>query len=202
MNSKRSFAGDSESGHRSKRRLIESLQQLSLNAGSSNTNNGAAESLAIETETDNDEYMDVYKPNTEFIPDIDRFLKEDEERDQERRGGLVVNKPFFKIPTSVMFRTDHLHFFQRPSRQLILYIPSWQLLYDNLLRWANGKGLLHEREMELDSSTSGSVAVNPVSGVYLLYGEMNDSVVEDRDFVLANNGLAATDQSSDSMDID
>lgn len=205
MKTKRLFSTDSENGPPSKRRLIESLKHLSLDPAISSRSSTVEASTSSDS-TDGVEYMDVYKDNTEFIPDIDKFLREnagsDDEEEPERSGGLIVNKQFIDFPASIVYRNDHLHFFQRPSHDLLLYIPSWQLLYDNLVKWVTKIGLLIEEDMELDDTEGikGLVTNLAGSGVYLPDGEMSNSLSN------YNTTTADFDQSTelsqDSMDID
>lgn len=199
MNSKRPLAEESESSHRAKRRLVESLQQLSLTHNDLKNSEPAVKSLETTAYNDSnyDDYMDVYKPNTEFIFDIDRFLKNEDGNGNEEEqigDGIIVNRRFFKVPTSVLFKAERLHFYQRLTKQLIGYIPGYLLLYNNVLKWASRLGLFldyqNEQDMELEDPRERSESLPYEEEIYqqVRYNDYSPHMY--------------TSPSPDSMDID
>ncbi|KAA8898860.1 hypothetical protein TRICI_006443 [Trichomonascus ciferrii] len=105
-------------GHGAKRRLISSLESLSL---TSTGNNRSASN-------DNDlpDYMDTSSPNTVFIPSIDRFLLDDEEEFEPIPNRLLA------IPPSLVQNSSDLHFFQRPTLELLPYEPPHLIIWKHL----------------------------------------------------------------------
>lgn len=143
------FSDDSEEG-RAKRRLITSMAGLSLKNGKEyeQTNSTVNKSYSQPYE-----YIDIGRPDTVFIPSIDEYLREDKEEQQQSQQAVSKNillgnsepdgdtldgflfRKSFHVPDSILRSSRiKLHFYERPTLDLIPYVPMSVIILRHLYR--------------------------------------------------------------------
>lgn len=157
---------DDERFDRAKRLLVDSLSNLDLNSSATKRDprlvyDRRFHDAVSAHDFGQDAYdaMDTSSPTTVFIPSIDEFLQNEEEEEQRE----LVSRRFLALPKLTGTVAKRPHFYEMPSKQLILYEPwqliVWRKLYGSAVSSSNPtddvtEGPDETMEIETDAYTS------------------------------------------------
>lgn len=189
------FAGDDSDSISAKRRLVECMNNLSLD---NHPPTPTPKPQTPDTRIENNAapmMMDTGDENIIFIPSIDQYLEDD-----DKLGGNVFDA-LFKIPDVVLKNQNTLY--NQPSKALILYEPKERVIWRHLYKKLFTESLLSS-QMDLDDevafhdvTATMNVNYNDSMGMELDNG--NDTLVDGND---EGNDTIDTNDGTETMDID